>query len=81
MSTDCSDDILFRAFAALSYFQTFVCELLFVKNCRVRFAQFVLCTLVVVQFSMTDLSRLASGPPSARLDYYTTLQTLCQELF
>ena len=38
-------------------------------------------TFVVVQFSMTDLSRLASGPPSARLDYYTTLQTLCQELF
>ena len=37
----------------------------------------MLCTLVVVQFSMTD--RLAA--PSRRLDYYTTPPRLCQEVF
>ena len=41
----------------------------------------MLCTLVVVQFSMTDLSCRSSDPSSARLDYYTTPHNLCQELF
>ena len=41
----------------------------------------MLCTLVVVQFSMTDLSCHSSDPSSARLDYYTTPQVLCQGIF